>query len=81
MRAEIKFSDQPRRIRFPVIMEQEGTGALVLFTGVNTGIRLSFGDAGEEGETNLSYRPENDWLEATHPAWRPFKGSVVLSND
>ena len=78
MKVEIKNKkEEAKEINFPVLMEGTESGCVVLFNGGCEGIVIS------EGTNNkpVGYYSEN-WIECSNTDyWKPFTGTIELSNE
>lgn len=66
-----KKEDTPK---FPVLKEWEHTGIIVLFSGEKDGACVHSGSSARQlGEAG-------PWINFSDPAWKDFKGKVILEN-
>jgi hypothetical protein len=75
MKVEVKENETKKELGFPCLMKSEETGLLVLFYAYRKGVVLSLGEketSWKVGELNNEFYMAN---------FKPFKGSITLSND
>lgn len=77
MKVNVKQEEEKVEYGFPIIMEAERTGLIVLFTSENVGVVIDGGSSvWSLGEHCTDWFPNHDKIH-----WKKFTGTITLGND
>lgn len=71
----VKNEKEVKPIEFPVLMQSEATGIVILFTSPKVGTILVGNDAHDIGEYG------DDWSDASRHPWKPFECKITIGNE
>jgi len=77
MKVNVKQEEEKVEYGFPILMEAERTGLIVLFTSENVGVVIDGG-----GSTWCVGEYSDKWLPCSYVThWKKFTGTITLGND